>query len=136
MNLLAAGGIGFSGVAQNAWVLLAFVVNQIDLRLPWELGRKQQLAMSLVVLFVGGLFWQSKYRPVTQFQPFMLAAEYHRQKGNEQQAIRSLRRAAQIDPLSVLPWRLLANLYQRTKDAKAMENEITQTLLRDPQSQA
>jgi chemotaxis protein methyltransferase CheR len=76
------------------------------------------------------------YRPVTQFQPFMLAAEYHRQKGNEQQAIRSLKRAAQIDPLSVLPWRLLANLYQRTKDAKAMENAITQTLLRDPQSHA
>ena len=136
MNLLAAGGIGFSGVAQNAWVLLAFVVNQLDLRLPWELGRKQQLAMSLVVLFVGGLFWQSMYRPVTQFQPFMLAAEYHRQKGNEQQAIRSLKRAAQIDPLSVLPWRLLANLYQRTKDAKAMENAIAQTLLRDPQSHA
>ena len=136
MNLLAAGGIGFSGVAQNAWVLLAFVVNQLDLRLPWELGRKQQLAMSLVVLFVGGLFWQSMYRPVTQFQPFMLAAEYHRQKGNEQEAIRSLRRAAQIDPLSVLPWRLLANLYQRTKDGKAMEYAIEQTLLRDPQSHA
>lgn len=136
LNLLVSGGIGFSGVAQSAWVLLAFVVNQLDVRLPWELGRKRQLAMSLVVLFVGGLFWQSMYRPVTQFQPFMLAAEYHRQKGNQQLAIRSLRRAAQIDPASVLPWRLLASLYQRTKDGKAMEYAIEQTLRRDPQSHA
>ena len=135
-NLLASGGIGFSGVAQNAWILLAFVANQLDVRLPWELGRKTQFAVLLVVLFVGGLFWQSMYRPVTQFQPFMLAAEYHRQKGNEQQAIRSLKRAAQIDPASVLPWRLLASLYQRANDGKAMEHAIEQTLRRDPQSHA
>ena len=136
MNLLASGGIGFSGVAQGVWILLALIVNHLDASLPWELGRKRQLALSAVVLFVGALFWQSMYRPVTQFQPFILAAEYHQQQGSDLLAIRSLTRAAQIDPQSVQPWRLLANLYQRTKDGGAMERAIEQTLCRDPQSYA
>ena len=136
LNLLAAGGIGFPGVGQGVWVLLALIANHLDSRPPREWGRKPQLGLVLVVLVVGGFFWHSMYRPVTRFQPFLIAGQEHQQRGSYQLAIEHFRSAARIDSASVQPWRLLANLYQATNNRGEMQQAIEETLHRDPQSYA
>lgn len=103
VNLLAAGGIGYSSVAGSLWTLLAIATWLADCK-PRTLSRR----IAVVLLAISGLLsfvcYQTAYRPVLSCRGDLVIAE------NEPAvAIRALRAAAAADPLADEPWRRLAD---------------------------
>jgi hypothetical protein len=106
INLLAAGGIGFSGVAGSLWLLLALGLNvaedgaagQDAATLPWGAA-----AAGLVLTLVLAIACHSTaYGPVLQSQTAMGQAER-----DPAHAERLLLSAAELDPLASKPWEQL-----------------------------
>ena len=105
VNLLAAGGIGFAGVAGSFWLLLA-------LGLFGKAGGESRPmrplvapALALLLAILGIICYFTAYRPVLNAQSHAQAAF-----GDPTQTERHLLAAALADPLSAQPWRQLAVL--------------------------
>lgn len=100
VNLLAAGGIGFAGVAGSLWLLLATASRTtVGARLP-------RRAAMLVLTCVAGLFaccYFTAYRPVLSCRGLLAEAEHQTPSARQR-----LLEAAQTDPLADEPWRRLA----------------------------
>ena len=118
VNLLAAGGIGFPGVAASFWILLALGLGGWEEESHGDAGRDDvsdrftRPVLYLVALVMIGLVvanYFTAYRPVLASQSELKAALRERSRAEEH-----LRRAAEADPWSARPWSQLSSLvYQQ-----------------------
>ena len=102
VNLLAAGGIGFPGVAGSLWLLAALGLNESSDVAPRSLPRGVALGGLIVAITLAVTCYQSAYGPVLRCQGFLRLAE-----SNPADARQHLAAAAESDPLSARPWRQL-----------------------------
>jgi hypothetical protein len=125
LHLLAAGGIGFPGVAQSLWMLAAVGLNAASPRassLPAGAdtpsadqgtdSRSAAWSWGVAALLSCGLtfaMYLQTYRPVTQARALFLQAPESR---SYQQLQGWYAQAAVADPLDPVPWQLLAELSQ------------------------
>lgn len=109
VNLLAAGGIGFPGVAGSLWLLLALGLSgaQVD-RPPRRLPRAAALAALVGALGLGVLCHVTAYGRVLPCRGRMLSARQELADGNVPLAEAHLRAAAEADPLAAGPHQQLA----------------------------
>jgi tetratricopeptide (TPR) repeat protein len=105
VNLLAAGGIGFPGVAGTLWVLLALGLTQTEPVGPPKAPRIAAVAGLAVAVALAVACYATAYRPVLESQAALRAAE---RSTARREAF--LYAAASADPLSAEPWARLAAL--------------------------
>jgi hypothetical protein len=124
VNLLAAGGIGFPGVAQTLWLLGAVGLNSLGVPAASQTGlagegrrespvhRRDRWGWIVGIVLLSGLafaMYLQSYRPVTQARVLLQRAGESR---NYQQLEGWYAQAATKDPLDPVPWQLLAELAQ------------------------
>ena len=136
VNLLAAGGIGFAGVAGSLWLLAALSLTAVQplQKLPvW--GAAAILALC-VVLGVG--CYAQAYRPMLACTTALAVAER-----DPIRAEKHLNEAAAADPLSAEPWNRLAGLkWARWLESPApatfdqVIHDLDEAQIRDPRSAA
>ena len=142
VNLLAAGGMGFPGVAGSLWLLVALGASLAENATrpgqagaaPLEAQRAwpQPVAWALLAGALGAIVacYGTAYRPVLECRAVMEAA---RRQPELSESL--LLRAARADPLSSRPWESLAALrfqtWSRHADATAAEafKQATQAML-------
>ncbi|HUY34164.1 MAG TPA: O-antigen ligase family protein [Pirellulales bacterium] len=107
-NLLAAGGIGFPGVAGSLWLLLALGLREADGAAPRPLSRRSVVAVLACLLAVTVLCAQTAYLPVMRSRTFLSQAQSRRLSAGEIEAL--LLDAAHADPRSDEPPRQMAEL--------------------------
>jgi O-antigen ligase/tetratricopeptide (TPR) repeat protein len=142
INLLAAGGISFAGIAPSWWLLLA-MVSQSARWSAWERDLPRSavgMLAAVALLLVIGCF-ATLYSPVLRCrakldQGLALLGE---QRLAEAEA--AFAAAAEIDPVAVEPWNNLAALYHHealyTGSAHALgrfEAAVQQALRRNPRA--
>jgi tetratricopeptide (TPR) repeat protein len=121
VNLLAAGGIGFPGVAGTLWLLLAVGLNAAEPEPSQTVPRLAGAAAAVFVLAMGVSCYTTAYGPV------MVA------RGRVQAALRDparagqhLLEAAEADPLGAEPWKQVAALlfarWQEEPDKELLDN--------------
>jgi tetratricopeptide (TPR) repeat protein len=124
VNLLAAGGIGFPGVAGSLWLLLALGLGLAWLGLPRRpLSKGAALAAIGVMALALGAFVWGDYLPVANARLRLLEAEASSiSLARRQEALKA---AAAADPLWEKPWRYLAALefsrWQRQHDRATLD---------------
>ncbi len=102
VNLLAAGGIGFPGVAGTFWLLLAVGLSADR---PRPLPRAYAVAGLVAAVTLAVTCYISAYDPVLRSRKWMQQAQW---EPSQARAKDCLIRAAAADPLSAEPWRELA----------------------------
>ena len=125
VNLLAAGGIGFPGVAGSLWLLLGLGLSVSRFGVPPRLLSKTAVAAAAVgMLLALGIFAWGDYLPVMNARLNLLQAEADAASWPQRQA--ALKEAAAADPLWEKPWRQMAALefqrWQRQRDRTALEH--------------
>jgi O-antigen ligase len=111
VNLLAAGGIGFPGVAGSLWLLLALGLNAAEAeRPPWTLPRVSVLTMLAVALAAAAACYATAYRPVLCCRGNIRSAQGEMADGKLSMAEMHLRAAAEADPWAAEPWQQLTSL--------------------------
>lgn len=116
VNLLAAGGIGFAGVAQSLWLLTALLLHQVtrttesvvDGRRTW--GRWPAIGLTVFASVFFVLFHQTAYSPVTLAAAMLNEGNTQRILGRPFEALTSFHKAAALDPYSPEPWDQVAEL--------------------------
>ncbi len=104
INLLAAGGIAFPGVAASLWLLLALGVHLTGADAPSHVLKGRSVARAACgAAAVFGAFSWSDYLPVMQSRLLMLQSE-SAVGGSREETLRS---AAEADPRWVRPWEAL-----------------------------
>jgi len=118
VNLLAAGGIGFPGVAGSLWLLLALGLNTAAVdRPPSTLPRISAVAVLVVALALAVVCYASACGPVLRCQRKIRLAE--REPARAEQHLLA---AAKADPLAAEPWhRLLGVVSARWREKKTPE---------------
>ncbi|HVW37901.1 MAG TPA: O-antigen ligase family protein, partial [Pirellulales bacterium] len=124
VNLLAAGGIGFPGVAGSLWVLLGLGLCLSAQNIPRRSLSKPAAICAIGFLFlVLGAFVWGDYLPVMNARLRLLQAEASEINLARQQE--TLKAAAAADRLWEKPWRYLAALefsrWQRQHDRAALD---------------
>jgi len=102
-NLLAAGGIGFPGVAGSFWLLLALGLNEAAPARPRAVSRAAAWSALAVTLSLAACFYASAYGPVFRCQRRLELA-----RRDLPRAVEHLKDAAVADPLASTPTRELA----------------------------
>lgn len=104
INLLAAGGISFPGVAVSLWLLMALGVNLAGADAPGRAlqGRSAALAACAAAGVLAAFSW-SDYLPVMQSRLLVLQSESAAGAAREE----LLQTAAEADPRWVRPWEVL-----------------------------
>jgi hypothetical protein len=125
VNLLAAGGIGFPGVAGSLWLLLALGLNAVGAdRPPRTLPRIAAVGLLMVALALAVACYASGYGPVLRCQGELWPAREAWMRGNPAVAEKHLLAAAKADPLSAEPWHQLvavaANQWRQRKTPDAL----------------
>ncbi|MCX7428470.1 MAG: O-antigen ligase family protein [Planctomycetia bacterium] len=105
VNLLAAGGIGFPGVAGTFWLLLALGLCQAEASPARNLPRVAAMALVATFFILGAICYRTAYQPVLTAQ-----AEINAARGKPADVTRHLHAAAVDDPLSAEAWKLLASV--------------------------
>jgi O-antigen ligase len=101
VNLLAAGGIGFAGVAGSLWLLLAMSGGRED---PPPVSSRAAVACAAAVLvMLAGTCYVTAYRPVLECRRWVGLAEEETARAREY-----LLAATQADGWSDEPWQELA----------------------------
>jgi len=119
VNLLAAGGIGFAGVAGTLWLLLALGLNAVETGLPRILSRRAGFAALLAAIALAVACYSTAYGPVLRCR-----AELHQAQQDPIHAVEHLQKAATADRLAAEPWHQLASIafdqWQETPTADAL----------------
>jgi tetratricopeptide (TPR) repeat protein len=111
VNLLAAGGIGFPGVAQSMWVLLALSLCAAEVRQPLTtLPRGPAIMAVLAALLLVAACHFTFYNPVLTGRGELAAGDQLIKERKFGEAESRFRLAARIDPYSAEPWQQLAQL--------------------------
>jgi len=105
VNLLAAGGIGFPGVAGSLWLLLALALVGAQPRTP---RRSAGVVGLLAVVGLAIACYASAYDPVLRCLGAMRRAQQAWAAGQAAAAEQHLLAAATADALAAEPWRRLA----------------------------
>jgi tetratricopeptide (TPR) repeat protein len=112
INLLAAGGFTFAGVAIGWWLLAALILNRAghgpQLR---NVPPAAAVAVTAAAVLLAGVCYGTLYRPVLACQAALVDGAMAQQAGLLQQAEDAYRRAAREDPYSAEPWLNLAALH-------------------------
>ncbi len=108
-NLLAAGGIGYYGVAASFWTLLALALN-LAAGYRWRLRRGATLAIVAASSALVVLLYLSAYRPVLVAREKLASGGLLAQQGRTRETEAAWLAAASADPLSPRPWENLAKL--------------------------
>ena len=132
LNLSAAGGIGFAGVALSFWLLLALCLNEAESAHPKDAVAAPSgetagpskatdglwsLSPTLVSLpLLGSLFlligcYLTAYAPILNSAAWISEGALAQQTNQPEAAERAYRRAAATDPYAVTPWQYLAALH-------------------------
>ncbi len=126
INLSAAGGMSFAGVALSWWLLVAIIMNRTE---SGQFRAVPQLAgiASLVagLLLATSCYW-TMYRPVLGCQTALLKGAAAQNKGDFERAEAAYRRAARSDPYSVEPWMHLAAMYVNAIRATGAPDRLRQ----------
>jgi tetratricopeptide (TPR) repeat protein len=153
MNLMAAGGISFAGVAQTWWLLLALTLNVFDATasprhdaaganppIPDSEHRTPRLVLAGICFLSAGLAvacFRTMYNPVLLCQARLYEGREWESGNRPERAEAAYHAAAEADPHSVEPWTALATLYcgvlMRGGDSERsaqFENAIEQVLNR------
>ncbi len=118
INLLAAGGIGFPGVAGSLWLLLGAAIWSADG--SRELSRTgATVGFGLCCLLVVACYL-SAYKPNLERRMHLARA----MEAPPVEAVNHLRKAAEADPLSAEPWRKLAFLHPDGVSEEAVQIAI------------
>ncbi|MCO6456801.1 MAG: O-antigen ligase family protein [Pirellulaceae bacterium] len=143
INLLAAGGIGFPGVAQSGWVLLALALNLAGPASVWRPGRAAAMATAAGVGGLAALCIWTLYQPVLQSEAQLAQGSQWRASGRPREAAEAFAAAARSDPFSSAPWMHLAQLHHELylrdgspEDLRAWEQAAAEAQRRDPRSSA
>lgn len=139
VNLLAAGGIGFAGVAGSLWLLLAIALCLGRPGRPsGERSRPIAALLLAAAIAVAALCHYSAYLPVLRCRMLLAQAQ-----ADPAQAEQTLRAAAAADPLADEPWKGLAalamNRWTHDSDARWLrlwQDAQAEILRRRPQSSA
>ncbi|MBI2827385.1 MAG: O-antigen ligase family protein [Planctomycetia bacterium] len=103
INLFAAGGISFAGVAGSLWLLAALCLVAVE---PWRaFPRPAAISALAVILTLVVLFYTTTYSPVIGCRIALDRADV-----DPQRASALLEEAATADPLAAEPWRRMAAL--------------------------
>jgi tetratricopeptide (TPR) repeat protein len=123
VNLLAAGGIGFPGVAGSLWLLLAVGLNTAGAdQPPRTLPRISAVAVLVVALALAVACYASAYGPVLRCQAELRPVQEAWAEGNLAAAEKHLLAAAKADPLAADPrHQLLAVASKRWREKKTPE---------------
>jgi len=106
VNLLAAGGIAFPGVAGSLWLLLALGLVVAGADMPAQPLSARATALSLgLMLAAGCAFLWSDYLPAMNCRLALLRAQTAEKPADQRMLLKS---AAEADPLSDEPWNQLA----------------------------
>ena len=110
INLLAAGGIGYPGLAVMFWLLLGLGLNAAGARQMFTAGRT--VAVAGLLLLLGGMFacYLTAYSPVLRSRALMELAMREAAAGRTEAAQKAVEAAAAADPLSADAPRLAAEL--------------------------
>ena len=150
VNLLAAGALGFPGVAGTLWLLLAVGLNLHETAPPGRLPRAAGLAAVAIVMALAVGCYVNAYGPVLEAQGSLHAAAREEAEAEQlarqgkphaaaprwAQALQWLERAASADRWAAEPWIHLSRLrfveWQQTGSRKALERveESTAAMLR------
>jgi uncharacterized protein (TIGR03382 family) len=142
VNLLAAGGISFPGVATSIWLLVAMAL--VTARPPRERGLSRSASIGWLAAAAGAgtLFYFSVYSPVLVAESLGAEMVIAFQSGQMSEATALAQRATEIDTLSPDPWLHLANLrFERLmgedtpKTRGDLQTACEETIQRDPQSE-
>ncbi len=114
VNLLAAGGIGYPGVAGSLWLLTALGLNtaQADRPLP-TLPRTSAVAVLVVSVALALACYLTAYGPVLGCQREIGAAHRAWDRRDPAAAELHLLAAAGLDPLAAEPWQQLMSMALR-----------------------
>ena len=142
VNLLAAGGIGFPGVSQSLWLLLALSLNLSPHRT--EERSVPRLGVGVLLFSALALVWAchaTAYYPVLVSAVNLGRAREYLAAQRYEYAESAAAAAAQADPYSPEPWELLATIallkYQGAKSPARLdrfEQALEELLRRDAHS--
>ncbi|HRX77749.1 MAG TPA: O-antigen ligase family protein, partial [Pirellulaceae bacterium] len=111
INLSAAGGISFAGVALTLWLLLATALNLSQSPGSTDtLSKKVATAVAVGVITMTFLFWYSTFAPILKVSMQLQVAGDLQTQGRFLEAEQVLANAARTDSYSVEPWQMLAQL--------------------------
>lgn len=144
MNLSAAGGIGFPGVSQNVWLLLALALNGLGANADCrQLNRAVAAGLLVASVLALAALHGTMYRPVLVGQTHGIAGANLAAVGRFEEAVAEFRQAADADPFSAQPWVNMASLYfrrwlvQKSEiDEQEFDAAVDQLVRRDPHSQS
>ncbi|MDY0168170.1 MAG: O-antigen ligase family protein [Thermoguttaceae bacterium] len=140
VHLLAAGALGFPGVAGTLWLLLAVGLQGDE---PKAAPRTAAFGTLALALSLAVACHQTAYAPVLQSRHALQAARDAVSAGRIEEAERWLQAAAEADPLAAEPWRDLAALamqiWEQTGNPQSIElfrHADAATTQREPNSAA
>ena len=110
VNLLAAGGIGFPGVAGSLWLLAGVALWSVEG--SHGVSRIYATVGLVVCCVLLGACHFSAYKPNVDRRRHMVRA----MEGPANDAVVELRQAAEADPLSAEPWQKLSSFYYQTRE--------------------
>ena len=112
VNLLAAGGISFPGVAGSLWLLMALALNLVDCdRPPVVLSRSVGAVMIIVVLVLAAVCHQTAYHPVLRGHVLHEQAVDAKWLERFCGGVENVHRLPELtDPYSPLPWMYVASI--------------------------
>ncbi len=111
VNLLAAGGIGFPGVAITLWVLIAISCPAPSAKDSPRPSRPLAVAGAFAAASLLAACYHTAYRPVLESGGHLAQAAYELRQLNVNSAIAEYNAALQSDPLSPDAHQQLASLY-------------------------
>ena len=149
LNLSAAGSLYYPSVSQNLWILLAVGLN-LGLRREQRLVIRNPVGMLVssgmaLGLFVGSLVMAAS--PATAVRAELNLSEFQIRNRKPEAAERHLRNAIEMDPISPVPLKMLADLRfhqwrslearrRIDKDSRLIDDVGKQTPLRPVHQQA
>lgn len=146
VNLLAAGGIAFPGVATSVWLLMAMALVVAEqgrgANLPAASRKIAAWACLAVAVAAVGLFHVTVYSPVFRGAAAQSESLLAFHTGNMANAIAQASAAAEHDPVAPKPWLMQADLWQARLlaegDSPALRTEFDracdEAIARDPRS--
>jgi O-antigen ligase len=139
VNLLAAGGIGFPGVAGSLWLVMALGLALADRdRPPHALRPAVAAGLTVLLALIAAACYGTAFRPVLRCQAALLAAA-----AEPRRAAEHLSEASRRDPWASDPWTRQAALAmaiwrdgESAEPPAAFEHAAEMSLRLNPQSSA
>lgn len=141
INLLAAGGIGFPGVAMSLWCLMAVALNLSGSRRSQLTATKRQWVTVGVVVCAAFAFYVTGYRATMNAGAQIELGKQALRQREPSRAEASFLAAAAADNYAPEPWMILVDVYfrqwmrtQQSRDLQKFNRSIQESLRRNSKS--